>query len=352
MTRLKLLIGGACAALASASTGHAATNFNYSGGVQNWLAPVSGHYDIVAYGAQGGGSYMSAFQSQFTLGKAGGLGAGMGGDFHLAAGDLLDIVVGGRGGDTYNGFGSSGGGGGGSFVIQEIPGGRDLLLAAGGGGGTAYNSADSGIWGFEQNVEVGLPGWAGQSGTGGGANRGAGGSPGFGGQAGELLTAFSADPYYSVGAGGAGYYTLGIDAPYTTGPHTAQGGGSPYYGYYGGLGADAGNGGFGGGGGGGYLGGGGGGGYSGGGGGNGAYKHIGDFNERFWSHSGGGGGSFDAGAPILAASGVWTGDGFIQIFLISTDPTASVPEPATWALMLAGFGLVGARLRRRPMTAA
>ncbi len=29
------------------------------------------------------------------------------------------------------------------------------------------------------------------------------------------------------------------------------------------------------------------------------------------------------------------------------DPAAAVPEPATWALMLAGFGLTGAALRRR-----
>ncbi len=28
-------------------------------------------------------------------------------------------------------------------------------------------------------------------------------------------------------------------------------------------------------------------------------------------------------------------------------PTGAVPEPATWAMMLAGFGLVGATVRRR-----
>jgi hypothetical protein len=32
--------------------------------------------------------------------------------------------------------------------------------------------------------------------------------------------------------------------------------------------------------------------------------------------------------------------------------TASVPEPAAWALMIAGFGLVGAALRRRLPTRA
>ncbi len=33
-------------------------------------------------------------------------------------------------------------------------------------------------------------------------------------------------------------------------------------------------------------------------------------------------------------------------------PPSTVPEPAAWALMLAGFGLMGAALRRRPASAA
>ena len=32
--------------------------------------------------------------------------------------------------------------------------------------------------------------------------------------------------------------------------------------------------------------------------------------------------------------------------------TANVPEPATWALMIAGFGLAGTTLRRRRAVAA
>lgn len=35
----------------------------------------------------------------------------------------------------------------------------------------------------------------------------------------------------------------------------------------------------------------------------------------------------------------------------ASTPTAGVPEPATWAMMIAGFGLVGASLRRRRRTA-
>jgi hypothetical protein len=29
------------------------------------------------------------------------------------------------------------------------------------------------------------------------------------------------------------------------------------------------------------------------------------------------------------------------------DPTAAVPEPATWAMMVGGFGLIGSAMRRR-----
>ena len=32
-----------------------------------------------------------------------------------------------------------------------------------------------------------------------------------------------------------------------------------------------------------------------------------------------------------------------------TTPTGAVPEPASWAMMVAGFGLVGGALRRRSM---
>lgn len=34
-------------------------------------------------------------------------------------------------------------------------------------------------------------------------------------------------------------------------------------------------------------------------------------------------------------------------FTLLSDSTAAVPEPATWAMMIAGFGLVGASMRRR-----
>jgi hypothetical protein len=35
--------------------------------------------------------------------------------------------------------------------------------------------------------------------------------------------------------------------------------------------------------------------------------------------------------------------------VITEVPTSAVPEPASWAMMLAGFGLVGGAVRRRSM---
>jgi hypothetical protein len=39
-------------------------------------------------------------------------------------------------------------------------------------------------------------------------------------------------------------------------------------------------------------------------------------------------------------------------FLDGVSLTAAVPEPATWAMMIAGFGLIGASMRRRTVTVA
>ncbi|QMW24505.1 PEPxxWA-CTERM sorting domain-containing protein [Sandaracinobacteroides saxicola] len=58
-----------------------------------------------------------------------------------------------------------------------------------------------------------------------------------------------------------------------------------------------------------------------------------------WTRSGGG----NTGIADLAK-----GEGTFGY----TDITAGVPEPATWALFIAGFGLTGVALRRRPARAA
>jgi len=52
-------------------------------------------------------------------------------------------------------------------------------------------------------------------------------------------------------------------------------------------------------------------------------------------------------ADATFANGIYDVDGHHQGFVLG-----SVPEPSTWALMIGGFGLAGAMLRRRRSLAA
>jgi hypothetical protein len=119
-TKLYLLGGTSLLALVAAATDAGATPvmFNYTGTVEQFIVPSTGSYQILAFGAQGGGA------GNFD----GGLGAEIRGDFQLTAGAVLHIAVGGAGGSA----GYSGGGGGGSFVVG--PGSTPLVVAGGGGG--------------------------------------------------------------------------------------------------------------------------------------------------------------------------------------------------------------------------
>ncbi len=68
------------------------------------------------------------------------------------------------------------------------------------------------------------------------------------------------------------------------------------------------------------------------------------------------------GAAFYFADGAFTnfgtysniifGSGQAATLRISLAPTAAVPEPATWAMMLIGFGGIGAAMRRRRRTIA
>ena len=84
--------------------------FSYTGGIQNYIVPTTGVYDIQAWGAQGG--------SGASSGDIGGFGAYLDAAFELTAGTDLMIVVGGAGstGDFDDLW--AGGGGGGSFVYS------------------------------------------------------------------------------------------------------------------------------------------------------------------------------------------------------------------------------------------
>ncbi len=56
----------------------------------------------------------------------------------------------------------------------------------------------------------------------------------------------------------------------------------------------------------------------------------------------------DAGNIYLVSD---DGDGPNQSFLVKLGYSAPVPEPATWAMMIVGFGLVGGTMRSRQKAA-
>ena len=89
--------------------------YAFTGSAQFVTVTTTGEYDIVAFGAQGGGS---AANGSFGA-EAGGLGAEIGGDVELTAGEKLEIIVGGVGATTST---HPGGGGGGSFVLANVEG--------------------------------------------------------------------------------------------------------------------------------------------------------------------------------------------------------------------------------------
>src|SRR5215472_12369668 len=154
--RLALLTGAALLpVILSAADARATTIvFNATGGIVSFTAPVTGSYDITAFGAQGG------VNAGIGGARNPGLGAEAGGQFNLTAGQMLLIVAGGQGANG-SGIDGGGGGGGGSFVAlagvpaQGSPGNPagcsevhitvcpdTLLVAAGGGGGagTLFNA--------------------------------------------------------------------------------------------------------------------------------------------------------------------------------------------------------------------
>lgn len=270
--------------------------FGYTGAAQSFVVPVGvTSVTIEARGAQGGA--VTTFPA-----PQGGLGATMAGTFAVTAGDVLTVVVGGRG----NTDPSSSGGGGGTGVSRA---GTALIVAGGGAGVDFQDPSYAG-----QHAVVTLAGIAGN---------GSGGAGGVGG-----------------GAGGDTVYS---------GTHISRGG----YGWANGAGGSLGqngvtsnttqtNGSFGLGGGGGSVGtgwcncGGGGGGYSGGG--------SGDINT-----SGGGGGSFNSGTSQLNTAGNNTGDGLVRITYQVAVVQTPVPTLDFWTLiaMVVSLGVAGIILGRR-----
>jgi hypothetical protein len=225
---------------------------------------------IEVAGAQGGGSMLNN--------QLGGRGAFNKGDFTIAEGTVLLVLVGKPGGSA----GPVGGGGGGSFVWDAAAPAQPYVVA-GGGGGAGLST-------------VGSPGLATQNGGNGCAATAGGGANGSGG--------IAPTPRTNWAAGGAGWVSDGAAAGGSLAEPCglAVGGKTPGNGGAGGAAGGspvAASGGFGGGGGGqgqcNGTGGGGGGGYSGGGGGidNGAQNFT----------CGGGGGSYNAGHNVTTTEG-------------------------------------------------
>jgi hypothetical protein len=303
--------------VAMPSSASIVADFSYLGSVQTFTVPVTGVYNILAYGA-GGGTTADAIPDPI-----GGFGAEIAGDFQLTAGEVLNIYTGAQG--PLVGYQGAGGGGGTFVVLTGAS--PTLLIAAGGGGGSGEN---------DDGGDASITTTAGSGTLGGGA----GGSNGNGG---------SVDSSSSTGAGGggAGYFTAGATP---TGADSGAGGGT-YPVFTGGAGYNSSDGGFGGAGGGGgnpvdasVGGGGGGGGYSGGGGGGAA-------------GGGGGGGASYLDSSVLSNSDIIEisegnfGNGSVTVTYLPgypgtiTAPVSAAPEPSTIALL--AFGCVGAFAYRR-----
>jgi hypothetical protein len=157
--------------------------FTVTGGIQSWVVPSTGTYEITAAGAVGGA----------TPSAVGGKGRVITSQISLTQGETIKIIVGQTGGRIQFTTGYSGGGGGGSFVVRGSS--NAALLIAGGGGGAgegsgAYVSIQNGVDAAAHTATSGTAGtgysgsWsaAGNGGTNGGgglANSGGSGGGGF-----------------------------------------------------------------------------------------------------------------------------------------------------------------------------
>jgi hypothetical protein len=283
----------ACKNAYSTSWDDSNSNFTVSGGIQNWVVPSTGTYEITAAGAVGGA----------TPSAIGGKGRVITSQITLTQGETIKILVGQSGGQIQFTTGYSGGGGGGSFVIRGSN--NSALLIAGGGGGAGQGSGGniSVQNGVDAAVYNSTSGTAGTGFSGSWSPAGSGGTNGGGG-----LT-------NSGGSGGGGFTGNGTQGSYggQSGFSFTNGGnggtntmlsGSPTLNIAGGFGGGAGAGAhatY-------EANGGGGGGYSGGGGG---ASRVG---------AGGGGGNFVTGTYV--GNSLNSGVGYVTILASTPDTTA------------------------------
>ncbi len=233
-------------------------SFSYTGNVQTFTAPVTGEYTLEVWGAEGG-SYENN----------GGKGGYATGTVQLTAGQIIYVVVGGKGGDGssnctnpgsggYNGGGTggkagssaSGSGGGGATHIATCDGllsslssytSNVLIVAGGGGGAGSYRGGDrhGGAGGGETGGKTGDDSTSKGRGGGGGTQTAGGatsnssytGQAGSFGKGGDGYTGSSGG--YGGGGGGGGWYGGGSGG--TGNNTTSNGGGGGGSGYIGGV---------------------------------------------------------------------------------------------------------------------
>jgi len=306
--------------------------FVFTGSMQQCTIQTSGTYIVTAWGAAGGDQRIDNLNPSVF----GGQGTAMAANFALLAGDILQFLVGGKGGtaagELFSGEIYAGGGGGGTFVaLSRYNGNFEALIVGGGGGGAGTASAGQAGRGLDGGKNV-------PNGNGQYSNGGAGGLYGTGGGGANTATG---------GAGGGGFYESGGNSGSATGGASFNNGGwggGPISAFCFGA-----AGGFGGGGGAAWSdctqsggpGGGGGGGYSGGGGG----------GWDFWGNdggAGGGGSSYVNSAYFVGGLNVQVGynlgDGLAAI---AVPPSrVDVVEPGSLALLASGVAMFGLRRRR------
>ena len=206
-------------------------DYDYTGGEQTFVAPITGTYKLEVWGAQGG-SYSNLYR--------GGYGGYSNGIISLKNSEIVYIYVGSEGilkNGGYNGGGSTfltdnryGGGGAthiakSSGLLSTLEGKKNsLLIVAGGGGGADAN--DSRFWGSGGDAG----GYIGQNGNGGSNGISIGGSQVNAGTGNCTSGSFgtgasnSSENACASGGGGAGYYGGG------TSINAGGAGGSSYIG--------------------------------------------------------------------------------------------------------------------------
>ena len=211
-----------------------------SQGIQEWVAPVSGTYEIEAWGAQGGSG---GWYSNSSYSSTGGLGGYAKGFITLSAGTTLYIFVGqqgegypspstrmqnlaarkggwnGGGGNSVSSYPGTGGGGASDIRIGGTSlNDRKLVAAGGGGGGNSGSDLQLSNGGAGGGLTSTSPANSTQY-----SNRtpGSGGTQNTGNSLGVGATAMQ----NLSGGGGGGYYGGGAGQNSTGG-----GGGSSYYG--------------------------------------------------------------------------------------------------------------------------